>query len=429
MDKPAVTGQTVRVAVIADDLTGAGDTVVQFAQKGWQSWLQRTDDVPLLPPVAAVARALNTRALPAAEASTRTREATYAQLAAGVTRLYLKIDSTMRGSVAAQLSGALEAWRSVYPEAFVVLCPAYPAMGRVIRDGRLWVNGVSLEDSPAGQDPVTPMKTSAFTELVPGAVVVSAGKAAELSAAIRVAARQHPVIVVEATEEAHLKALAEAVAQLGTQVLPAGSAGLALALAEAWLPAGEAVLAPGLPAVQGGLLLLRSSANEVSRRQMTKLQESLPAGSFSVLRPAVADLADEADLRAWVERQQGGLSESALLFVEAPEERVQGESLVAASRRVARSMAVIAASLVGCGLARTLILLGGDGADATLDALGVRHLRVILSLVEGVPIAEAESPDGQRLVVVTKAGGFGDDRTLIEIVRLLQGKSASFASL
>ena len=429
MDKPAVTGQTVRVAVIADDLTGAGDTVVQFAQKGWQSWLQRTDDVPLLPPVAAVARALNTRALPAAEASTRTREATYAQLAAGVTRLYLKIDSTMRGSVAAQLSGALEAWRSVYPEAFVVLCPAYPAMGRVIRDGRLWVNGVSLEDSPAGQDPVTPMKTSAFTELVPGAAVVPAGKAVELSAAIRAAARQHPVIVVEATEEAHLKALAEAVAQLGTQALPAGSAGLALALAEAWLPAGEAVLAPGLPAVQGGLLLLRSSANEVSRRQMTKLQESLPAGSFSVLRPAVADLADEADLRAWVERQQGGLSKSALLFVEAPEERVQGESLVAASRRVARSMALIAASLVGCGLARPLILLGGDGADATLDALGVRHLRVIRSLVEGVPIAEAESRDGQRLVVVTKAGGFGDDRTLIEIVRLLQGKSASFASL
>ena len=73
--------------------------------------------------------------------------------------------------------------------------------------------------------------------------------------------------------------------------------------------------------------------------------------------------------------------------------------------------------------------MGGDGADATLDALGVRHLRVIRSLVEGVPIAEAESRDGQRLVVVTKAGGFGDDRTLIEIVRLLQGKSASFASL
>ena len=118
MDNAAVTAQAVRVAVIADDLTGAGDTVVQFAQKGWKSWLLRTGEVPQLPPVAAVARALNTRALPDAEASERTREATCAQLAAGVTRLYLKIDSTMRGSVAAQLSGALEAWRSVYPEAF-----------------------------------------------------------------------------------------------------------------------------------------------------------------------------------------------------------------------------------------------------------------------------------------------------------------------
>ena len=42
MDNAAVTAQAVRVAVIADDLTGAGDTVVQFAQKGWKSWLQRT---------------------------------------------------------------------------------------------------------------------------------------------------------------------------------------------------------------------------------------------------------------------------------------------------------------------------------------------------------------------------------------------------
>ena len=58
MDNAAVTAQAVRVAVIADDLTGAGDTVVQFAQKGWKSWLLRTGEVPQLPPVAAVARAL-----------------------------------------------------------------------------------------------------------------------------------------------------------------------------------------------------------------------------------------------------------------------------------------------------------------------------------------------------------------------------------
>ena len=425
MDNAAVTAQAVRVAVIADDLTGAGDTVVQFAQKGWKSWLLRTGEVPQLPPVAAVARALNTRALPDAEASERTREATCAQLAAGVTRLYLKIDSTMRGSVAAQLSGALEAWRSVYPEAFVVLCPAYPVMGRVIRDGRLWVNGVSLEDSPAGSDPVTPMKSSVFTELVPGAAVVPAGSAAELLAAISAAAKQHPVIVVEATEEVHLQTLAQVVAQLGTQALPAGSAGLALALTEAWLPVGEVVQTPALPQAQGTMLLLRSSANEVSRRQVARLLASLPAEACSVLTPNVADLASEDSLRAWIGLQSSILPKATLLLVSAPEERVQGGSLVDVSRRVAQAMATIVASMVSRGLARTLILLGGDGADATLDALGVKHLRVIRSVVEGVPVAEAEGRDGQRFIVVTKAGGFGDENTLITIAGRLQAKSAS----
>ena len=88
-------------------------------------------------------------------------------------------------------------------------------------------------------------------------------------------------------------------------------------------------------------------------------------------------------------------------------------------------MATIVASMVSRGLARTLILLGGDGADATLDALGVKHLRVIRSVVEGVPVAEAEGRDGQRFIVVTKAGGFGDENTLITIAGRLQAKSAS----
>lgn len=89
-------------------------------------------------------------------------------------------------------------------------------------------------------------------------------------------------------------------------------------------------------------------------------------------------------------------------------------------------MATIVASMVSRGLARTLILLGGDGADATLDALGVKHPAGNPQCCrEGVPVAEAEGRDGQRFIVVTKAGGFGDENTLITIAGRLQAKSAS----
>ena len=421
MDVATVTGQALRVAVLADDLTGAGDTVVQFAQRGWSSFLQRTAEVPPLPAVAAVGQSLNTRALPGSEAAARTRDATRVQLDAGVTRLYLKIDSTMRGSVAAQLAGALEAWRTVHPGAFVVLCPAYPAMGRTIHDGRLWVNGAALEDSPAGSDPVTPMRTSVFTELVPGAAVVPAGNAAELIAAITAAERAHDVVVVEATDQAALDTLAEVVAQLGAQALPAGSAGLALALADAWRPQDASSAPVPVPQIGGPILLLRTSANAVSRRQVSCLIESLPPASCAALSPTLADLADDASAESWIEQLHVALPKPGLLVLEAPIERIAGASLVDASRRVARIMAAAVAAIVARERVRTLILLGGDGADATLDALSVKNLRVIRNIVEGVPVAENLANGEQKLVVVTKAGGFGDENTLLTVVRWLRG--------
>lgn len=422
MDVSSATGRALRVAVLADDLTGAGDTVVQFAQRGWPSYLQRSAEVPPLPAVAAVGQSLNTRALPGNEAVARTRDATRVQLDAGVTRLYLKIDSTMRGSVAAQLAGALEAWRTVHSGAFVVLCPAYPAMGRTIHDGRLWVNGAALEDSPAGSDPVTPMRTSVFTELVPGAVVVAMGKAGELSAAITAAARAHDVVVVEAIDQAGLDTLAEVVAELGALALPAGSAGLALALADAWRPQGASSAPAPAPRIAGPILLLRTSANAVSRRQVSRLIEELPPASCAALSPTLADLADDASAESWIKQLCVASPKPGLLVLEAPIERIAGASLVDASRRVARIMAAAVAAIVAREQVSTLILLGGDGADATLDALGVENLHVIRNIVEGVPVSESLDNGAQNLVVVTKAGGFGDDNTLLTVVRWLRGE-------
>ena len=92
----------MRVAILADDLTGAGDTAVQFAEAGWPAFLQRSPQPPDLPDVAVVARALNTRALPDDLAARRTGDAVEVQLNAGVTRLYVK--STRRCEAASRLS-------------------------------------------------------------------------------------------------------------------------------------------------------------------------------------------------------------------------------------------------------------------------------------------------------------------------------------
>jgi uncharacterized protein YgbK (DUF1537 family) len=112
--------------LIADDLTGALDTAAEFAALAgpvpvrWDGAAQP----------GSLALASNTREVPREDATARV-----AALAAGLHGAdiaFKKLDSLMRGHVAAEIAACLRggAFRSV------VLAPAFPAQGRITRGGR-----------------------------------------------------------------------------------------------------------------------------------------------------------------------------------------------------------------------------------------------------------------------------------------------------
>lgn len=220
------------VSIIADDLTGAGDTGVTFADAGWATYLVRGR--ASFPGRGAVTRTLDTRAVPAETAARRTAEAV-ADASAHGALIYVKVDSTLRGTVAAQVSGSLAGRRATHPDAFAVVCPAYPAMGRTVRDGILLVNDVPVHLTAAGSDPVNPMRTAALAELLPGSTAMPAPTSVEdaLAHFERLGA-PGSVICVDATADEHLARLADAIATKGADALPFGAAGLARHLAQVW---------------------------------------------------------------------------------------------------------------------------------------------------------------------------------------------------
>ena len=90
----------VRLAVVADDLTGAADAAAPFAARGF------TVSVALgegLPDAAVVALSTDNRGRPADEARARTRRAVNRVREAEL--LFVKIDSTLRGQVRADVEG------------------------------------------------------------------------------------------------------------------------------------------------------------------------------------------------------------------------------------------------------------------------------------------------------------------------------------
>lgn len=61
--------------------------------------------------------------------------------------VFLKIDSTLRGPV----REAAEVAREMWPECAIVVCPAYPAMGRTVAGGRVLVDGRPLREQAGAE--------------------------------------------------------------------------------------------------------------------------------------------------------------------------------------------------------------------------------------------------------------------------------------
>ena len=158
--------------LIADDLTGACDAAVYFAMRG----IRPATVVMARGTATAGARMLalstESRDLPLAEIR-RALSAAAAEFPADSTRVFKKIDSTLRGNTGVEIAAALEAFHC---DAAVV-CPAFPGMNRVVEGGFLKVTSAP-EFAPidvAGRLQLQSGQACAHTRLDRIAALLSAG--------------------------------------------------------------------------------------------------------------------------------------------------------------------------------------------------------------------------------------------------------------
>lgn len=135
-----------RIILVADDLTGALDSVAPFAALGVDSVTAVRPDtlmaaLALSPDV--ISLNLGTRELPAEEARARVVSAARALWeSSGPETIWIKkIDSRLKGPIAAEVAGLA----SVLPVERVLLCPAIPELGRQVLQGFLRGQGITAD--------------------------------------------------------------------------------------------------------------------------------------------------------------------------------------------------------------------------------------------------------------------------------------------
>ena len=156
----------MKIGVIADDFTGAGD-IGSFLQKNGSKTLLFTK-IPSAFSVSAdcAILALKSRSAEPEEAVRQAKEAAAFLKKAGAERIYFKycstFDSTPKGNIGVVLDALLEELKL----SFTILCPSLPVNGRTVKDGILFVNGVPLAESPMKDHPLNPMWDSGIPELM-----------------------------------------------------------------------------------------------------------------------------------------------------------------------------------------------------------------------------------------------------------------------
>jgi 3-dehydrotetronate 4-kinase len=279
-----------------------------------------------------------------------------------------------------------------------------------VRDGRLYVHGVPLDESPMRNHPLTPMRDADLARLLapqvadPGRIVridAANDAAGAIDAAVAAGARY---LIPDAPDDAAATALGDAAVGRALPVMASGLiAGLVVGLRRAGHLHGATTEPPAVPHAGGPMLIVAGSCSTATRSQVDRFGASYPVVWLQ------ARLADPAAAAIGAARQALLAGAPAVLVASSADPAgvaaMQRELGPGAGARIEHWLGQVAAALVEDGV-RRLVVAGGETTGAVIDALGVPTFEVGGELSPGVPVLTADRAGG-RLLVVAKSGNFG----------------------
>ncbi|WP_326814956.1 four-carbon acid sugar kinase family protein [Streptomyces sp. NBC_01763] len=393
------------VVALADDLSGAAETACALG--GPVRLSLNAADVAETAAAHDLVVDLDTRRQPSAEAAYAVRTALRAAQAGPPRLLYKKVDSQLRGNLAAEAAAYAEGATAV------VIAPALPAARRTVTGGVVHVNGVPLHrtDGWRAERASAPRSLAEALSGLPVRTVpldVVRSEPAALDAEFRriAASGAHPA--PDAETDADLDAVAAAALRLGPGFRLLGSGGLAAALGRTLLrPA--AVAPPPTPARDWTPLLFVVGTAEPGA--VAQIAHLTALGAHHV--PL-----DPADLAAGTVRLPRTAAAAALTVLS-----IDGSAgpRPGAGRALSTALGALAAAYPG---RPDLVLTGGETARTTLDALGIGELEPLGEIHHGA--VHSRTPDGRH--VVTRPGSHGAEDSLLRITVALRPRPAASAA-
>lgn len=400
-----------RYVIIADDFTGSNDTGVQLKRRGLET------DVVLEGGDAkngCLVIDTESRGLSAAEAGKKVEQLLRGLDFSRYDYVIKKVDSTLRGNIAAEVKQV----DALYRSELVIFAPALPDLGRTTVNGIHRINGTPITQTELAHDPQNPVREDNITSLLQSAYE-------EPVHAIRLEKiRQNSidfsagrVFTCDAVTNSDMQTIIDAARRTGKRTLWVGTAALADNLLEEETPS-----LPSLGVV--------ASLSSVTKRQVEYARE---AGTAVVAVPAALFFQNPEKKREYVDRVVSLLSQkhdailcvASLLDAEAFRETeeaaaAQNRKGTDAGRLIQDAFGDMACEILDRAKVSGLFLTGGDTAIGFFRKAGARGSRILTEVTLGIPMMLLRGGRFDGMKVITKAGAFGKEDNIAYALRKLK---------
>lgn len=422
--------------IIADDLTGANDTGVQFSKKGYNtvvSILQESGNIIIPEKIDALVIDTETREVNAKTAQQRLRNVLQKLNFSDKDIFYKKVDSTLRGCIGAEL----EEMMNFLEKDICIFTPIFPSHQRITIGGYLIVNGKPLGlskyysgDLKAGEASFIPFLLKQQTSLPIARIDfidVTKGQEVIFKKLNKLYQEGNKIIIVDATEEVHLKDILNSIVKFEGSVLYAGSAGLANYFPEIYNKNRSFKL--NMKKNKGPILIVGGSRNPITKSQITHLKGEI---IFFELNIDIEQILSDRKkiLKHYLTDSITVIKNGQHLVIHTDPLYNDKENINKKLMQkydlgfreleltISKFLGELTAKIVRNSPARNLILTGGDIALGVCSALGIQNLNIVDELLPGIPLSTANLKNFS-LKIVTKAGGFGEKDTLFKLIKKL----------
>lgn len=425
------------IGIIADDLTGADDTALQFHLRGanTQILLDSTNVPENKANTQVWAIPTETRNTDAPTAYERVKISTqYLSETLNVEYFYKKMDSTIRGHIAVEALAMLDVleWDAA------VIIPAFPQEGRTTIGGYHLLRGIPIERTEYARDPRFPIYEShiptvlrtelqnqqdELVDLIELRTVIK-GAGPILKKMNEMIEKGVKLIVVDAMSVTDIEQVVLAMEKSSYKILPCGSAGCAQVLGNVWLPEKENhqmdKTIPTLPK-----LIVSGSATQITASQLKKLQDDEDIDNTYFINLKMEDIL-EGVTDEIVTRVSENLVKDNVVVIHTSDLTVDSKiiSQILFDNELSKNQFV---SKIGDYLAALtkrvlfnrdaiLITIGGETSFKCCKAINSSSLQIIDAICPAIPLCL----DAKAQWIVTKSGNLGNSNTVIDIIKYFE---------